>query len=257
MNIRNQNNKKINHHKNVMVNFLYENYKTQIFLKNITDYVIDKFIEYFENLNINNFEKIITNIKSEKFNDVGRIHLFSFQIPYSFLKYVNVSLTYVDKNEKSEGDYSYKKKLINIFLRIKDLEELLFLRKNNSDLKWYFNDNLSNTISHEIYHAIEDVKSNGKYNYDNSKNIDYLHRKHEIMARFAAAINSIPFVINDKFIDFHKGIKYLKYFMHNFDELSNDWKKVLYRKFGTIWISEKEKFTKNKKIELNVLNENT
>jgi len=234
---------------------LNENYNTQTYLKNETDNVINKFVEYFQKYDVNYFGRILSKLYEPEYSNM-RLNLYSFQIQDSLLSGYNVFLTCKTdtfrKNNPSGGEHSFNSRNIQIYINTFEFGEIIKIKHENpSQLREYIDSILNERISHELFHGIEAIKSNGKFNQSNK---DYLIRPHEIRARFASAINQIPFVVKGNFIDWEVGFEYVKEFIQNYDELPKIWQKNINKKYTSIWKKEKDNFL-NGNNRLNIMNE--
>lgn len=273
---------------------VFESYQSQKDLENLTRAICYKIGEdTYDNFIDMNFDKIdfFVYVELNEFNpnDYGILNEFIKEYGDMIIGMVskedveNRNGIYLsDNGEGKRYIYLLEKKdvlkMFNTILKVDKDDETI--RKKFKNLIYA---NYKNDLIHELQHAYDDFRSNGKYHdtpedyyerrnkaislskkkklkkeeldFIEKQNIEYLNLRYEIDARFTSAINDINFYeITDsselKIYPFTKILKDFKYAMgSSIFYLNDDEKKRIFKKLGQFYEIEKE-FVKKKNNEI-------
>lgn len=247
--------------------FLNETYSSIKELEILSNDIIDFFIKELENIiemdsmldidrDFSEYEKIFdVDFLTKKYKrNFKEIKDFTEQkITIEFLpekKHVGKSLakySKIDINKNSVKTISLK--LIN-----DKLNDLVNKIKNGLNIKkdplFVGREGLIAVLLHELQHAYDDYRSEGKYKEVEKVDIyglpieksykEYLNLKHEIDARFAQTFTTIDFYKNNKMKNFDVVLKEFKDNFLGFNNLSAKDNKRILSLFGKFYILKKE-----------------
>lgn len=163
-------------------------------------------------------------------------------------------------NHKGLANYNNLKvnnttnKKIELKLDYKKMVEVVNKIENGLDIKkdplFIGRDGLQAVLLHELQHAFDDFRSEGKYRGNDELDIygfpikknykQYLNLKHEIDARFAQTFSTINFYDKNKIRDFDDVLNDFKNEFVGFNILSSKDKKRILSLFGKFYILKKE-----------------
>jgi hypothetical protein len=206
-------------------------------------------------------EIAINTIKSNEFKNARKFNEHGFKIRHIS----NISFELIQPSKFNLLKDFVKQKL---YISFEDINEYgVYIKKNknhkyialkyNNDIQDVLNDKLGNyepknlfsylyyiynsTLIHELQHAYDDYRSNGKY--DNIKSSSYINLPYEINSFFTETISELDFIDNGKIIPWDILLYNFKKLYNEWDSIKDKYKRKLIRRLSQYYFKEKEKIS--------------